>query len=292
MTILAIGGTGQVGSEVVKRLVTDGLDVRVLTRDPAKARLPAGAVAVEGDVLQADRLREALRGVKTLFLLNPVTADETTRVLLTLELAVAAGVSGVVYLSMTNADVLPDVPHAVSKYAGERLIAARGIAATILRPNVFTQGDARLREPLVEHGLYPMPIGAIGAAMVDVRDIADVAAMELARRERADAPPPTETIDVSGPDVLAAEDFCAIWTEALGRPVTYAGDDLDAFEKRIAAHLPPIMALDVALMFRAWQRIGVLPTPGGADALAKRLGHPLRTYRAFAAECAAVWRKG
>ena len=50
------------------------------------------------------------------------------------------------------------------------------------------------------------------------------------------------------------------------------------------------MALDTTLMFRAWQRIGVLSKPGAADALASMLGRPLRTYREFAAECAAEWR--
>ena len=291
MTVLAVGGTGRVGSLVVDRLVADGLEVRALTRDPAKARLPEGAIAVKGDVLDADALREALRGVKTLFLLNAVTPDETTRALLTLELAAAAGVGGVVYVSMVNADVLPDVPHAVAKHAAERLIVERGIAATVLRPNYFMQNDADLREPLVCEELYTMPIGGVGAAMIDVRDIADVAALEIARRESAESPPPANLIDVSGPDVLTASDLCGIWTEALGRPVNYAGDDLDAFERRIAAHVPGFMALDVTLMFRAWQRIGVLPEPGAADTLAAMLGRPLRTYREFATGCAAEWRK-
>ena len=289
VTVLAVGGTGRVGSLVVDRLVANGLEVRALTRDPAKARLPNGAVAVKGDVLDADALREALHGVKALFLLNPLMPDETTRALLTLELAATAGVV-VVYVSMVNADVLPDVPHAVAKHAAERLIFERGIAATVLRPNYFMQNDADLREPLVREGLYTMPIGSVGAAMIDVRDIADVAALEIARRESAESPPPANLIDVSGPDVLTASDVCGIWTEALGRPVDYAGDDLDAFERRIAAHVPKSMALDTTLMFRAWQRIGVLPKPGAADALASMLGRPLRTYREFAAECAAEWR--
>ena len=290
MSILAVGGTGQVGSLVVERLVAKGLPVRVLTRDPAKAHLPERATAVKGDVLDADSFRAALRGTTILFLINPVVPDEATRALLALELAASARVSGIVYVSMANADVLADVPHAVAKHAAERLIAERGIGTTVLRPNYFMQNDAQVRPALEGDGLYTMPLGHVGAAMVDVRDIADVAALELARRCAATSALPNTLVDVSGPDVLTATDVCAIWTEALGRPVRYGGDDLASFEQRVAAHIPASMALDVALMFRAWQRIGVLPRPGAADALASMLSRPLRSYRAFAAECAAAWR--
>lgn len=292
MAILAIGGTGQVGCLVVERLAARGFGVRVLTRDPAKVRLPEGVTAVAGDVLDAAVLRRALHGVKTVFLLNPVAPDETTRALLTIELAAQAGVAGIVYLSMVNADVLPDVPHAVAKHAAERLIIERGLPATVLRPNYFMQNDIQLREPLLDGNVYAMPIGHVGAAMVDARDIADTAAHEIGEREHATTPLPHRLIDVSGPDVLTASDLCAIWTDALGRPISYAGDDLEPFEQRVAAHVPSAMALDVALMFRAWQRIGVLPKPGAADALSTMLGRPLRTYRQFAAECAAEWSPG
>ncbi len=289
MTILAVGGTGQVGSLVVERLASQGLNVRVLTRDPPKARLPEGATAIQGDVLDVPSLREALRDIRTLFLVNPVTSDETTRALLALELAAEAGVSGIVYLSMVNADVLPDVPHAVAKHAAERLIVERALRASVLRPNYFMQNDVQLRDAVLDGGTYAMPIGHVGAAMVDARDLADTAAHEILERESAATPLPHRLIDVSGPDVLTASDVCAIWTDALGRSVTYGGDDLGAFETRVAEHIPGAMALDMALMFRAWQRIGVLPRPGASDALAAMLGRPLRTYRAFAAECATEW---
>jgi uncharacterized protein YbjT (DUF2867 family) len=35
--ILVLGGTGMLGGPVVRRLLADGFDVRVLARDPAKA---------------------------------------------------------------------------------------------------------------------------------------------------------------------------------------------------------------------------------------------------------------
>ena len=290
MTILAVGGTGQVGSPIVKNLVEHGAEVVVLTHYPEKAHLPPGVRAVKGDVLDPETMRGALRGVDTLFLLNPVVADELTRALLTLRLAKDAGLKGVVYFSMVNADALVDVPHAAAKYAGERLIESLDVPATILRPNYFFQNDAMVKDAFLDKGVYAIPVGNVGAAMVDIRDIADVAALELLKRDSATDSLPRDLIDISGPEVLTADSIASIWTDVLGKPISYAGDDLDIFEKSQREHVAPAMALDISLMFRGWQKIGVLPIPGAIERLTGMLGRPLRTYRAFAEETAAQWR--
>jgi uncharacterized protein YbjT (DUF2867 family) len=290
MTILAIGGTGQIGSLVVNKLAEHGAEIAVMTQHPETAPLPSGVRAVKGDVLDPEAMRAALRGVDTLFLLNPVVADELTRALLTLRLASDAGLKGIVYFSMANSDALVDVPHAAAKYAAERMIETLDLPATVLRPNYFFQNDLMIKEALLGKGVYAMPVGNAGAAMVDTRDIADVAALELLRRERAAGRLPRNLIEISGPEVLTANTLASIWTEVLGKPIGYAGDGLDAFEQQSRAHMPAAMALDTALMFDGWQKIGVLPPPGAVERLTAMLGQPLRTYRAFAEETAAQWR--
>ena len=95
---------------------------------------------------------------------------------------IAAGIERLVYFSAFNADVFSDVPHFTAKYAVERAIAARGVPATILRPAYFFQNDAALKEAILGHGAYPMPVGATGVAIVDVRDIAAVATRNAAPR--------------------------------------------------------------------------------------------------------------
>ena len=103
MTILVIGATGRVGRYIVEQLVRRGADVRVLTRDPAKAELPAGVGVVQGDLLDLDALRAAFSGVSTLFLLNAVTGDEFTQAIIALNVACEAGVERVVYQSVLHA---------------------------------------------------------------------------------------------------------------------------------------------------------------------------------------------
>ena len=98
MTVLVTGATGNVGSNVVDQLVKRGADVRALVRDPAKASFPAGVDVVRGDLLDVDSLRDAMKGVSTLFLLNAVVADEFTQALIALNVAREAGIDRIVYL--------------------------------------------------------------------------------------------------------------------------------------------------------------------------------------------------
>ena len=100
-----------------------------------------------------------------------------------------------------------------------------GLNATILRPAYFMDNDVTIKDVITGHGIYPMPIGAKGLAMVDVRDIAEVAAIELIRREQAAGPLPLERINLVGPDTLTGADVAAIWSDVLGRPIAYPGED-------------------------------------------------------------------
>lgn len=292
MAILVTGSTGQVGSQVVDLLAGQGADIRALTKDPAKARFPAGVTPVKGDLMDPASMRSALAGTKTLFLLNAVAPDELTQALIALNLAREAGVAGVVYFSVLNGGDFTDVPHFASKLAVERAIDRAGVPATVLCNAYFFQNDAGFKDPVLGHGVYPMAVGAVGLSMVDTRDAAEVAALSLAEREDAADPPPPDAVDVAGPDILTGEAIAAIWSEALGRPVSYGGDDLDAFERRLGAQAPGWMAYDTRVMMGNFQRHGMAAAPEAIERLARMLGRPLRAYRDFARETAAKWRQG
>ncbi|MFH8983682.1 SDR family oxidoreductase [Streptomyces varsoviensis] len=62
------GATGNVGGNVVRRLVGAGANVRALTRDPRGAGLPEGVHVVAGDLTRPSSLAEALEGVDRVFL--------------------------------------------------------------------------------------------------------------------------------------------------------------------------------------------------------------------------------
>ncbi|TXN27556.1 NAD(P)H-binding protein [Methylobacterium sp. WL30] len=260
--------------------------VRVLTRDPAKAQFPAGVEVATGDLLDIDALRRAFVGVRTLFLLNAVTGDEFTQAIVTLNLAREAGVERVVYLSVFGADRAVEVPHFAVKFGAERMLRQMGFGATILRPTYFIDNEAMIRDVIVDHAVYPMPIGGKGVAMVDARDIAEIAAIALIRRDAAPGPLPVETINLVGPDTLTGAGLAAIWSAVLGRPVAYGGDDPSGFEQAMAGTMPRWMAYEMRLMAERFVGDGMIPEAGDREWLTAILGRPLHAYRDAAAALA------
>lgn len=287
MTILVTGATGRVGRHVVAELVKRNAAVRVLVRDPAKADFPPSVEVAKGELLDIEALRLAFSGIKTLFLLNAVAGDEFTQAIITLNIAREAGVERVVYLSVFDADRAVNVPHFAVKYGAERMLDMMGFSATILRPAYFIDNELMIRDVIFNYGVYPMPIGSKGVAMVDARDIAEVAAIELVRRDRAEEKLPNETINLVGPDTLTGEDLAALWSQTLGRPVAYGGDDPSGFEQNLANMMPKWMAYEMRLMAERYVSDGMIPETGDIDRLTRILGRPLHSYREFASQLAA-----
>jgi uncharacterized protein YbjT (DUF2867 family) len=162
-----------------------------------------------------------------------------------------------------------------------------GFAATILRPAYFIDNDRTVTDVVLTHGVYPMPIGSRGLARIDAGDIGEIAALELIRRERADGPLPLERINLVGPETLTGPDVAGIWSEVLGRPVAYGGDDAAGFERNLRSVMPPWMAYDMRLMSERFLTDGMVPEAGDRERLTALLGRPLRSYRDFAAAVAA-----
>lgn len=287
MTILVTGATGRVGRHVVDQLIARNADVRVLVREPAKANFASNVDVVQGDMLDIDALRRAFNEVRTLFLLNAVAGDEFTQAIIALNVAREAGVERVVYLSVFDADRAVNVPHFAVKFGAERMLEAMGFSATILRPAYFIDNEVMIKDVIFNYAVYPMPIGSKGVAMVDTRDIAEVAASELLRRDRAAEKLPSETINLVGPETLTGLELAAIWSDVLDRPVVYGGDDPSGFEQNLASIMPKWMAYEVRLMAEHYVSHGMVPNAGDVERLTQILGRPLHSYRDFASQLAA-----
>jgi hypothetical protein len=81
----------------------------------------------------------------------------------------------------------------------------------------------------------------------------------------------------------------AIWSDVLGRPVAYGGDDPSGFEQNLA-FMPKWMAYEMRLMAERFVSDGMIPEAGDAERLTRILGRPLHSYRGFAAQIAAAAR--
>jgi uncharacterized protein YbjT (DUF2867 family) len=284
MRVLVTGGTGTVGSQVVQQLVGRGTEVRVLSRDPGKARLPEGVTAVAGNLNDVATVRTAFSDVDAVFLLNVVGPTESHEALLSLTAMRGTGVRRVVYLSVHHADKAAYLPHFGAKVGVEAGLKASGLSYTVLRPDNFFQNDYWFKDALLQHGVYPQPLGNVGTSRVDVRDIAEAAAIALTTDGHAG-----QTYDLVGPEVVTGPGTAAVWSEVLKRPIAYGGDDMDAWEAQAMTMLPDYMAYDFRHMYEHFQRNGLQASPEAVARLTTLLGRPPRAFRAFAEETAAAW---
>ncbi len=285
MRILVTGGTGTVGSHVVGALGASDAEVSVLTRDTGKTgSLPPGVSAVQGDLLDPKAVRRIFTGVDAVYLVNalsPTEAHEGLQAVCGMRLA---GVRRIVYQSVHSADRVSYLPHFGAKVAIEHALRQSDIPFTILRPNHFFQNDAWSKDALLGPGIYPQPIGDVGLSRVDVRDIADAAAAALLTAGHEG-----QTYDIVGPEVLTGEDVAQVWSRVLGREIRYAGNDLDAWEQQSLQYLPEWMVFDVRLMFAHFQQHGLAGSEESVARLSRLIGHPPRSFEAYARETAAAW---
>jgi uncharacterized protein YbjT (DUF2867 family) len=285
MNVLVIGGTGTVGRQVVAELAQRGANIKVLTRAPERApQFPANVQVVRGDLLDPQTVRTVFHGMDGVFMLNPVSPSETHEGLMGVLGAQQAGVRKFSYLTIHRLQEGPFLPHFASKRPVEDALRQSSLEWTLIRPNNFFQNDYWFKDALLQYGVYPQPIGSVGLSRIDVRDIAEASAIALTQAGHA-----RRTYELAGPRALTGDETAAIWSDALGRPIQYAGNDLDAWEQHALQALPAWMVYDFRLMYSFFQHQGLVATAEELETLTQLLGHAPRTFRDFANETAKQW---
>jgi uncharacterized protein YbjT (DUF2867 family) len=284
MKILVIGGTGNVGSEVVRELQKRNADLRLLVRKEDAST--AGLDVAIGDLLDPVSVKKAMDGVDKLYLLNSVSPDELTQGLIAYDLAKKLKLRHIVYHSVYRVEHFKDVPHFASKLAIESALREFDVPFTIIRPNYFIQNDATLKDALTKTGIYPMPLGQVGISAVDIRDIAEAAAIALTSDGHFG-----KTYNLNGPEVLSGPKIASIWSGLLGKEIRYSGHDMDAFEEQMRKQRPSWAAFDIRMMFQGYLERGFAAEAGDVETLTKLLGHAPRRYEEFARETLLKWQE-
>jgi uncharacterized protein YbjT (DUF2867 family) len=285
MKILVTGGTGHVGSEVVRELQKRRADVRILIRKEGTPA-PEGVEVMVGDLLDPISVQKALHGVDKLYLLNAVTPDELTQGLIAYDLAKKLKLKHIVYHSVFRVEHFRDVPHFASKLAIESALREFDVPFTIIRPNYFFQNDASLKDPLMKAGIYPMPLGTVGISAVDIRDIAEATAIALTSDGHYG-----KTYNLNGPEVLSGPKIASIWSGLLGKEIRYPGENMDAFEEQMRDQAPSWSAFDIRMMFQGYLERGFIAGRGDLETLTGLLGHSPRRYEDFARQTVLAWQQ-
>ncbi len=110
-TILVLGATGNVGSQVVKQLADAGANVRAAVRSPSKAEALKGdgVSLTEFDTDKPETVEAAFQGVDKVFLLTPLVPNMVALSANLVEAAKKAGVKLIVKSSGMGAEVEPGI---------------------------------------------------------------------------------------------------------------------------------------------------------------------------------------
>ena len=223
--ILVAGGTGTLGTQLVRLLTERGRPVRVLTRDPGRvAQLPGTVETITGDVRDPATVAAAVAGCTTVVSAvhgfagpgrpSPESVDrDGNRALI--QAAAAAGAEHVVLVSVL--DAAPDHPMSLhrAKFAAEQALRTSGLAWTIVRPAAYLETwvgiiGAKLpgNGPALVFGPGRNPITFVSAR--DVAAIIDLAVHDPSLRG--------QVLEVAGPEQLSFTQLAGRLVAATGRP--------------------------------------------------------------------------
>jgi uncharacterized protein YbjT (DUF2867 family) len=207
--ILVAGGTGRLGTLVVRGLTERGLAVRVLTRDPARAQHLTGALVdvVVGDVRDGAAVSASIDGVTCVvsaihgFIgprgVSPATIDRDGNI----NLIDAARRSGADVVLMSVLGAADDSPMELfrMKYAAECYLRASGAAWTIVRAAAFLETWTELLRQTARRSGRPLVFGK-GDNPINFVSVLDVAA--VVERAVTDVSVRGRTLEIGGPQNL------------------------------------------------------------------------------------------
>ncbi len=249
-SIVVLGGSGFVGRALVSRLLAQGERVRVLSRSlDTRARIPAGAEILVGDVFDAAFLRDAFRDADVVInlvgILNErgddgsgfrkvyVELAETT-----LEAMKNAGVRRLLQMSALHAGD-GESHYLKARGEAEARVRASEVDWTLLRPSVIAgPGDGLFCRFAQLLRFSPgLPLGGADARFQPVW-IGDV--VEAFVRALEDAATIGRSYDLVGPEVMTLGDIVKLTAKTKGwtRFVLPLPAALGRVQAEVGEHLP------------------------------------------------------
>lgn len=232
MRIIITGATGRVGSKIPQFIDHQVHQCVFALRNPSDKAASDGIESTLFDFSLFDfslfdfsrpaTYESALTGADSLFLMRPPGVDDVDeRLKQVVDTAITANLQKIVYLSVLGAEKNKLLPHR----ATEDYIKSKGIAYTFLRASFFMQNLSSVhRTEIKENHEIFVPAGNGKTSFVDVRDVAAVAAKALTEpgHERT-------AYALTGAEALNYYEVADIFSEVLGRPITYAKPSLLRF---------------------------------------------------------------
>ncbi|HEY0712723.1 MAG TPA: NmrA family NAD(P)-binding protein [Polyangia bacterium] len=228
------GATGHTGKVAAETLLAAGQKVRVLVRNPDKAKdlVGRGADVVVGDLSDREAVARAFSGARGVYLISPpdlatnnFLAERKALLETIARGAAAAKVPHVVFLSSLGAELTSGTGPIVTLHAGEQSLQAAGVPATFLRAGYFVENWASVLPVAKQDGVLPSFLPAdLASITVSTRDIGQAAAQALLDGARGS----TRLVDVAGPSEATPKDVAQAVGRILGREIKVVEAPLEA----------------------------------------------------------------
>lgn len=276
--IVITGATGNIGAEVIKYLRGADAEIRAAVRDAASSKSD-DVNYVSFNFEHPETYLAALDGATKLFLVRPPAISDVKQFINpVVDAAKAAGITHIVFLSLLGAEKNSIVPH----YKIERHIEASGVPYTFLRPSFFMQNlSTTHRDEIRSRNEIFVPAGNGKTSFIDARDIAAVAAKTLIETGHEG-----KSYPLTGSEALRYDEVATIFSEVLGRKITYTHPSLLRFIFHYIGKQPFAFTLVMSAIYTT-ARLGL----AGAltDDTEKLLGRTPITMRQFAEDFKAMW---
>lgn len=236
--ITITGSTGRIGGLVARTLAADGIPLRLIVRDAARAPDLAQAEIRTADYADADAVRRALDGAGPVLMVSGAEAwDRLAAHRTFVGAAAAAGVDHLVYTSFLAASATATFTLARDHWATEEHIRSTGLPFTFLRDSIYADFLPRM---VGDDGVLRGPAGDGRASVVAQADVAAAAVAVLrSLHEHRD-----RTYDITGPAAITLYEAAQILTESTGRPVRYEPETIEAAYASRASYGAPQWQLD------------------------------------------------
>src|SRR5947209_5055252 len=284
--ILVTGGTGLIGSEVLRLLSRAGVPARALVRNTGRAQALPGITWVQGDLAKPETLASVFAGCTKLFLLTGNVENASDLQRHAIAAAGQAGVAHVVKLSAFGASQHSNSLIGRMHHQIEKELQESELAWTMLRPHHFMQNLLSQADNIINQGVVYSSSGDGRIPFVDTRDIAAVATVTLTEPGHTG-----KKYVITGSEALSYRQATDILGEAIGRPLRFIDEPVDEARARLTRAGQAAWLVDSLLAIAAYQRAGG-PTETITSVVADLTGKPPRTFAAFARDHAAAFLPG
>ena len=282
--ILVTGGTGGIGSELLRLLSQAGVPARALTRNLQKAQTRPGITWVAGDLARPETLTTAFEGAKTVFLLTHYLEDMVELQHNAIAAARSAGATHVVKVSAFAASDHSNAPIGRWHYQVEKELQASGLGWTMLRPHHFMQNLLAQAQYVIKEGAIYSPSGDGKIPYIDASDVAAVAFVTLTQPGHLG-----KKYALTGREAISYRQAAEIIGAVIGKNMRFVDESPeDARARRVREGVPPAV-IESVLAIGAYQRAGG-KTVTITNTVADLTGRPPRTVAEFVQEHAAVFR--